>query len=147
MVRHLTADGTQHLPAHMPEKFKKLAIASFPRLDRQSTLTDFEMIDLAPKVEGRIRKLDSQVHAYTIQNLGTTLFPFFDFMIFNCLELDYFKSDTSDYEGVKLMLCLVTLYASLSVEILARRYNLFCMFSPNLHSLLNSLVRLQRHKD
>ena len=61
-VRALTADGTQHLPAHMPEKFKKMSMSSaVPPLVRLNTIGDFEMVDLAPKVEGRIRKLDPQV--------------------------------------------------------------------------------------
>jgi hypothetical protein len=45
----------------MPEKFKKMSIAGIHPLTRQNTIGDFEMIDLAPKVEGRIRKLDPQV--------------------------------------------------------------------------------------
>ena len=48
----------------MPEKFKKMAIAGVHPLIRQNTIGDFEMIDLAPKVEGRIRKLDPQVSDY-----------------------------------------------------------------------------------
>ena len=48
----------------MPEKFKKMAIAGVHPLVRQNTIGDFEMIDLAPKVEGRIRKLDPQVSDY-----------------------------------------------------------------------------------
>ena len=45
----------------MPEKFKQMAVHRLPRLERMVTMTDFEMTDLAPKVEGRIRKLDPQV--------------------------------------------------------------------------------------
>ena len=61
VVRALTEDGTKHLPVHMPEKIKKMSIAGVPPLIRQNTMGDLEMIDLAPKVEGRIRKLDAQV--------------------------------------------------------------------------------------
>ena len=60
VVRALTVDGTQHLPAHMPEKFKKMSMSTVPPLIRLNTIGDFEMVDLAPKVEGRIRKLDPQ---------------------------------------------------------------------------------------
>ena len=45
----------------MPEKIKKMSISGVPPLVRQNTMGDLEMIDLAPKVEGRIRKLDAQV--------------------------------------------------------------------------------------
>ena len=45
----------------MPEKIKKMSITGIPPLIRQNTMGDLEMIDLAPKVEGRIRKLDAQV--------------------------------------------------------------------------------------
>ena len=45
----------------MPEKIKKMSISGIPPLVRQNTMGDLEMIDLAPKVEGRIRKLDAQV--------------------------------------------------------------------------------------
>ena len=61
VVRALTEDGTKHLPVHMPEKIKKMSISGVPPLVRQNTMGDLEMIDLAPKVEGRIRKLDAQV--------------------------------------------------------------------------------------
>ena len=61
VVRALTEDGTKHLPVHMPEKIKKMSISGVPPLIRQNTMGDLEMIDLAPKVEGRIRKLDAQV--------------------------------------------------------------------------------------
>jgi len=40
-----------------------MSIAGVPPLIRQNTMGDLEMIDLAPKVEGRIRKLDAQVLA------------------------------------------------------------------------------------
>ena len=66
IVRALTEDGSKRLPAHMPEKFKKMSISGVPPLVRQNTMGDFEMIDLAPKVEGRIRKLDPQVSGYII---------------------------------------------------------------------------------
>ena len=60
------------MPAHMPEKFKKMAIAGLHPLIRQNTIGDFEMIDLAPKVEGRIRKLDPQVidHIFLIEQFS-----------------------------------------------------------------------------
>ena len=61
VVRALTEDGTKHLPVHMPEKIKKMSISGIPPLVRQNTMGDLEMIDLAPKVEGRIRQLDGQV--------------------------------------------------------------------------------------
>lgn len=38
-----------------------MSITGIPPLIRQNTMGDLEMIDLAPKVEGRIRKLDAQV--------------------------------------------------------------------------------------
>ena len=61
LVHQLTEGGMHHLPAHMPEKFKQMTIGGVPHLDRQATITDFEMTSLAPRVEGRIRKLDPQV--------------------------------------------------------------------------------------
>ena len=64
LVRQLTDDGTHHLPAHIPEKFRESAIVSQtikPKLGKQATISDLEQTTLAPKVEGRIRKLDDKV--------------------------------------------------------------------------------------
>ena len=100
-VRALTADGTQHLPAHMPEKFKKMSMSSaVPPLVRLNTIGDFEMVDLAPKVEGRIRKLDPQVLLRTSNDsLGLVLYfqPFF--LILNTIGIALF------YQNLKFISC------------------------------------------
>ena len=64
MVRALTEDGTKHLPVHMPEKIKKMSISGMLPQVGQNTMANLEMIDLAPKVEGRIRKLESLNYLY-----------------------------------------------------------------------------------
>ena len=89
----MTADGTQHLPAHMPEKFKKMSMSSaVPPLVRLNTIGDFEMVDLAPKVEGRIRKLDPQVLLRaSIDYQGLILFFSNIFFIFNTIAIALFK--------------------------------------------------------
>ena len=89
----MTADGTQHLPAHMPEKFKKISMSSaVPPLVRLNTIGDFEMVDLAPKVEGRIRKLDPQVLLRaSIDYQGLILFFSNIFFIFNTIGIALFK--------------------------------------------------------
>jgi len=64
LIKQLTEDGTHHLPAHIPENLRESPIVSKtikPTLGRQATISDLEQTKLAPKVEGRIRKLDPQV--------------------------------------------------------------------------------------
>ena len=88
----MTADGTQHLPAHMPEKFKKMSMSSaVPPLVRLNTIGDFEMVDLAPKVEGRIRKLDPQVLLRASIDYQGLIFFSNIFFIFNTIGIALFK--------------------------------------------------------
>ena len=64
LIRAMTDDGSHHLPAHIPENLKDSPLVSKtikPPLGRQVTLCDLEQTKLAPKVMGRIRKLDPQV--------------------------------------------------------------------------------------
>jgi len=66
LIRAMTDDGSHHLPAHIPENLKDSPLVSKtikPPLGRQVTLCDLEQTKLAPKVMGRIRKLDPQAQA------------------------------------------------------------------------------------
>jgi 5'-nucleotidase len=64
LVRKLTEDGSHHLPAHMPEKFHHTAeiagSGQAGKLCKQATIGDLEATHLNPKVEGRIRLLNSK---------------------------------------------------------------------------------------
>ena len=77
----------------MPEKFKKMSMSSaVPPLVRLNTIGDFEMVDLAPKVEGRIRKLDPQVFLRaSIDCQDLILFFRTFFLIFNTIGIALFK--------------------------------------------------------
>jgi len=59
IVKQLTEDGTHHLPAHVPEKFQSMEISGKTKLTKQTTIGDLEVTSLNPKVEGRIRLLNS----------------------------------------------------------------------------------------
>ena len=61
IVKQLTEDGTHHLPAHVPEKFQSMEISGKTKLTKQTTIGDLEVTSLNPKVEGRIRLLNSTV--------------------------------------------------------------------------------------
>ena len=61
IVKQLTEDGTHHLPAHVPEKFQGMEISGKTKLTKQTTIGDLEVTSLNPKVEGRIRLLNSTV--------------------------------------------------------------------------------------
>ena len=62
IVKQLTEDGKQHLPAHVPEKFQNLEITGKVKLSKQTTIGDLEVTHLHPKVDGRIRLLNAQVN-------------------------------------------------------------------------------------
>ena len=52
------------MPAHMPESLRDTPVVSTaikPKLGKQATISDLEQTKLAPKVMGRIKKLDAQV--------------------------------------------------------------------------------------
>lgn len=69
LIKQLTDDGSHHLPAHIPESLRESPIVSQtikPKLGKQATISDLEQTKLAPKVEGRIRKLDPQVQLQAV---------------------------------------------------------------------------------
>jgi len=60
IVRQLTDDGSHHLPAHVPEKFHSNDNIK-AKLTKQTTIGDLENTHLNPKTEGRIRVLSGRV--------------------------------------------------------------------------------------
>ena len=63
LVRQLTEDGTQHLPAHLPKKFHSSDISSNvrPKLKKAATILDLEDASLRPRLQGRIQILTPEV--------------------------------------------------------------------------------------